>query len=134
MVAKSGSSVAYGRCWSEGVAGINATLPVGRRFFLHARQAIRHDLDPVQGRRHVQLDDAAGLRNAPLAVERTGPEAPFKGTAAAATKIDAPGLAFARGVLDRRQRQTELGRPSVVRAPGSRLPWRVPVRVQRAPI
>src|SRR5438094_7964164 len=91
----------HGRRWREAVPGIHATLPVGRHLFLRARQAIRHDLDSVQGRRHVQLDDAAGLRNAPLAVERTGPEAPFKGTAAAATKIDAPGLAFARGVLDR---------------------------------
>src|SRR5439155_21516429 len=95
---------------------------------------IRHDLDPVEGRGNVQRPEPAGLRNSPLAVEGTAPEAPLERTTTAAAEVDAPDLAPAGGVPNGRQGKAELRRPPVVRAPGGRLPRRVPTRLHIAPV
>src|SRR5438477_12954737 len=107
---------------------------MGRHSVLHARQAKRQDLDSVDGRGHVQRGETAGLRDSPLVIEGTAPEAPFKRTPAAAAKVDTPDLALAGGIPERGQGETKLRRPPVVRTPSSGLPWRVPTRLQDAPV
>src|SRR5206468_6680938 len=80
------------RGWGERVAGVDARLRVRCDTILQACQAVRHDLGPIEGWRYAERCQATRLRNSPLVVERTAPEAQLQGSATTAAEVDAPCL------------------------------------------